>query len=68
MGQSSATWRKSTFSSHNGCVEVARTSGYVAIRDSKDRSGPILKFTHAEWTAFTQGVRKGEFDLPATDQ
>lgn len=36
--------------------------GYRAVRDSKDRDGPVLLFTPAEWTAFTAGVRDGEFD------
>jgi hypothetical protein len=36
----------------------------VAIRNSKDRSGPVLAFSPAEWEAFTAGVRDGQFDLP----
>jgi Domain of unknown function (DUF397) len=58
-------WRKSTFSGNGGdCVEVASNlPGIVAVRDSKDRSGPVLTFTPAEWEAFTAGVRDGEFDL-----
>jgi hypothetical protein len=63
VGLSSAKWRKSTFSEHNGCVEVALMERSVAVRDTKNRGGPILTFTHAEWAAFTEGVRKGEFDL-----
>ncbi len=35
----------------------------VAVRDSKDRQGPVLTFTPAEWRAFVVGVRSGEFDL-----
>jgi hypothetical protein len=68
VGLSSAEWRKSTFSQHNGCVEVAHIHEHVAVRDSKDPSGPILTFTHTEWTAFTAGVRNGEFDLPTSDR
>ena len=65
---SRAVWRKSTRSDGNGgnCVEVARNlPGIVAVRDSKDRSGPALIFTPDEWTAFLAGVKDGEFDLPA---
>ena len=61
-----AQWRKSTYSGSNGggCVEIARNlPGIVAVRDSKDREGPVLTFTPAEWAAFTAGVRDGEFDL-----
>jgi hypothetical protein len=27
-----------------------------------DPTGPVLMFTAAEWSAFTAGVRAGEFD------
>jgi len=56
-------WRKAQMSLGNGaCVEVATTRGMIAIRDSKDPSGPILMYTPAEWEAFLDGARKGEFD------
>ena len=57
-------WRKSRRSGGgDNCVEVAfAADGAVGVRDSKDRSGPILQFTRAEWVAFTRGVRDGEFD------
>jgi uncharacterized protein DUF397 len=60
---SAAEWRKSTLSVLNGCVEVALVGDRVAVRDSKDRGGPVLVFTHREWEAFVGGVRFGEFDL-----
>ncbi|MFF5209958.1 DUF397 domain-containing protein [Streptosporangium sp. NPDC000396] len=60
-----AVWTKSTRSSANGnCVEVATLNGgHVGVRDSKDRSGPVLVFTPDEWKAFVGGVKDGEFDL-----
>jgi hypothetical protein len=33
------------------------------VRDSKDASGPTLKFTADEWRSFIAGARSGEFDL-----
>jgi Domain of unknown function (DUF397) len=60
-------WRKSSYSGGNGgaCVEVARNlPGAVAVRDSKDPDGPRLAFAPEEWTAFTAGVKAGDFDLP----
>jgi hypothetical protein len=63
--QARIEWRKSTFSTTNGCVEVAMAGDRIAVRDSKQRgSGPVLEFTAAEWDAFLGGVRDGEFDLP----
>lgn len=61
-----AEWRKSSYSGDNGggCVEVASNlPGIVAVRDTKDRTGPTLTFTPAGWEAFTCGVRDGEFGL-----
>jgi hypothetical protein len=60
---SSADWRKAKASGSGGnCVEVARNlPGIVAVRDSKDRQGPALLFTPAEWSAFTSSIRAGEF-------
>ncbi len=58
------TWRKSTRSGDNGqCVEVRRVDDAIEVRDTKDRSGPILRFTGDEWLAFIDGAKDGEFDL-----
>jgi hypothetical protein len=57
-----AVWRKSSRSGNNGCVEVALDPAEVAVRDSKDRNGPVLRFNAHEWEAFLAGVRNGEFE------
>ena len=61
---SDVRWKKSSLSMSNGhCVEVADLgAGHVGVRDSKDQTGPVLRFTPDEWTAFVGGVRNGEFD------
>jgi hypothetical protein len=59
-----AAWFKSTRSSGNGnCVEVAILDRAVAVRDTKDRSGPVLLFTPAGWSTFVDGAKNGDFDL-----
>nr|BFE64262.1 DUF397 domain-containing protein [Dactylosporangium thailandense] len=60
-----AAWRKSTRSGpySDNCVEVAFVGGAVALRDSKDKTGPVLLFTPEEWVAFVGGTKDGEFDL-----
>ncbi|WP_229402097.1 DUF397 domain-containing protein [Micromonospora okii] len=59
MELTGARWRTSTRSSGNGgdCVEVAdNLPGVVAVRDSKDRSGPALTFPPTAWRAFVAGL------------
>jgi hypothetical protein len=60
-----AEWRTSNRGDQSGenCVEVALAEGGVAVRDSRHPEGPILLFTHAEWEAFVEGAKDGEFDL-----
>lgn len=64
---SGALWQKSSHSTANGdCVEVAVLGGAVgaaiAVRDSKNPTGPALLFGAAHWHAFLDGVRAGDFD------
>ena len=55
-----ADWRISTHSANGStCVEVARNlPGIVAVRDSKDRQGPVLTFTPHAWRAFMGQLRQ----------
>lgn len=60
-----AVWFKSSRSGPNcdNCVEVAFVPGAVAVRDSKDPTGPALIFTPTRWEAFVGGTRNSGFDL-----
>ena len=58
-----AAWRKSSHSGNNGeCIEVAASAcevaaPEVAVRDSKDPSGPRLAFPPAAWHAFAATLK-----------
>jgi hypothetical protein len=61
-----ANWFKASKSTTNGqCVEVAFTSGRVAVRDSKNPAGAALVFSEAAWSAFVSGVASGELAATA---
>jgi hypothetical protein len=64
MTRTARTWHKSSYSSAQGnCVEVAADEPAVAVRDSKDVTGPELELTNQAWKAFVQAVKRGEFGL-----
>jgi Domain of unknown function (DUF397) len=55
-------WRKSSHSGNGGsnCVEVARDlPRVVAVRDSKDRGGPVLPHPPQAWQASASSVKGG---------
>jgi hypothetical protein len=57
------SWVKASASASNGeCAELRRHAGMVELRDTKDRGGPVLRFTTAEFAAWLDGARTGEFD------
>lgn len=60
----SASWRKASYSQgESACVEIAEAGGWIGVRDSKlGDASPILTFTPAEFAAFRNGVKTGEFD------
>lgn len=51
-------WRKSSYSGNNGgqCVEVAATD-HVLVRDTQDRTGPVLRFSPDAWRLFATRVK-----------
>jgi hypothetical protein len=62
--QSQIAWRKSIHSNPSGnCVELAALPGdQVAVRNSRNLSGPVLVYTRTEIAAFLAGVKDGQFD------
>lgn len=57
-------WIKAARSGGGGsCVQLRRRAGGIEVRDSKaGESGPVLRFTAAEFAAWLDGARAGEFD------
>ena len=54
------SWIKASLSGEQGsCVEQRRVGDRIEVRDTKDRQGPVLSFTLAEYAAWLDG--KGEF-------
>lgn len=54
-------FRKSSYSSSTGgnCIEVAASSRGMLVRDSKDTSGPVLRFAPQDFGALVQAVKDG---------
>ena len=53
-------WRKSSRSVSDGhCVEVALSSQYVLMRDSKNVTGPELAFDPGAWKSFVMEIKIG---------
>jgi hypothetical protein len=59
-----ARWRKSSARHPSGsCVEIAELpDGMIAVRNSRDKSGPALIYPRTELAGFLRGVQDGEFD------
>jgi hypothetical protein len=61
MDDSISRWRKSSYSGGNGgnCIEVAGHSraDRILVRDTKDRSGPILRFPADAWRRFAAQLK-----------
>jgi hypothetical protein len=55
-------WTKSSRCGTGACLEVAHYEDEILVRDSKHPNDPHLSFSRAEWSAFIQGAKAGEFD------
>ena len=58
--EAAGNFRKSSASKSGNCAEVASLpAGTVLVRDTTDRSGPVLSFPAATWERFTAKVKRG---------
>ena len=60
QGESSWTWRKSSYSgSGANCIEVAvNLMDSIAVRDSKNVDGPRLTFALNKWSKFMDQLKR----------
>ncbi len=57
-------WRKATGSVGNGaCVEVATVNGQIAIRDSKNPDGHILRYSAKAFRSFVAAAQSHDSRL-----
>jgi Domain of unknown function (DUF397) len=61
MEDTDLNWRKASYSSNGGgnCVEVADHRSRVLVRDTQDRTGPVLRLSPDAWRRFTGQVKAG---------
>jgi hypothetical protein len=51
-------WRVSSYSADQGaCVEVGTADAVIAVRDTKDRVGAVLRVPAEAWQSFIAGLR-----------
>jgi hypothetical protein len=52
-------WRKSSYSGGQGgnCVEVADYESRVVVRDTRNRTGPVLRFAPDAWRRFAKQLK-----------
>jgi Domain of unknown function (DUF397) len=58
--QVEARWRTSSYSGNGGgtCVEVGQARRGVLVRDTTDRTGPVLGFPPESWQRFADQVKR----------
>ncbi len=61
MENTHLSWRTSSYSGNGGdtCVEVGQSrDGMIAIRDTTDRTGPMLAVSSAAWRRLAAQVKR----------
>jgi hypothetical protein len=53
-----SSWRKSTHSTKDQCVEVSKPERHLAVRDSTDPAGPQIAFRAPAWHHFTTRLKQ----------
>jgi hypothetical protein len=56
------SWRVAQRCNGGECVRVAAHGDSIMIGHTEYRDGPVISYTRAEWAAFVEGIKQGEFD------
>jgi len=57
--KSDVSWRKSSYSGGSGgnCIAVGSGQDVIVVRDTKDRTGPVLRFSAEAWRRFADRLK-----------
>lgn len=58
---SELAWRKSKHSERYDCVEVAVTSEFAAVRDSKNQAAGHFAVSRPQWQTFLSALRADHY-------
>jgi hypothetical protein len=56
-------WRKASLCQSGECVEVAELNGMIVMRDSKDPTGHMLRYTTEEFRFLIRAIKAGEYNF-----
>lgn len=62
MPEERMVWLRAAACQTGNCIEVAHVGTAYLVRKSTDPDGATLEVSEAEWAAFTDGIRAGDFD------
>jgi uncharacterized protein DUF397 len=60
MDRKNGDWRKASYSNGSGdCVEIGQPAApEVAVRDTRNRAGAVLRFTPEAWRTFADQIKR----------
>jgi hypothetical protein len=55
-------WRRASVCAASECIEVAQRDDRIAVRDSTQPRGIVLRYTAPEWRSFVRLIKTGRLD------
>lgn len=56
------SWRVARACNSGECVRVAAHGDEIVVGSTTHPDGPVISYSRAEWAAFVEGIRQGDFD------